>query len=59
LRRLHPEIQVLREVSEQTRIVVSEPLSDLPGAWVEVPESHYLVIGPDQDVVAPLTLTTA
>jgi glutamine amidotransferase len=55
LRRLHPEIQVLREVSEQTRIVVSEPLSDLPGAWVEVPESHYLVIGPDQDVVAPLT----
>ncbi len=59
LRLLHPEIEVLREVSDETRVIVSEPLSDLPGAWVEVPESHYLVIGPGQDVLAPLTLTSA
>jgi glutamine amidotransferase len=56
VRRLHPEIEVLREVSDSTRIVVSEPLSSLTGAWVEVPESHYLVVGPDQDVLAPLAV---
>lgn len=54
VRELHPELEILREVSDETRIVVSEPLSDLSGAWVEVPESHYGIVQEGQDVLAPL-----
>jgi len=39
LRALHPELDVLHRLGDQTRFVVSEPLRDLPGAWNEVPES--------------------
>ena len=33
------------------RVVVSEPVSDLPGAWREVPESTALIIqrGSDEE----------
>ncbi|MFE3852687.1 class II glutamine amidotransferase [Streptomyces griseorubiginosus] len=44
LRTLHPDAAFLREVSDDTRLVVSEPLGNLPGAWNEVPESSYGVI---------------
>jgi predicted glutamine amidotransferase len=44
LRRLHPENERLQQLSEGDRVVVSEPLSDLPGAWIETPESTTLVI---------------
>lgn len=54
VRELHPELEILREVSDETRIIVSEPLSDLSGAWVEVPESHYGIVQEGQDVLAPL-----
>ncbi|MEU3605433.1 class II glutamine amidotransferase [Streptomyces sp. NPDC035033] len=49
LRRLHPDVTFLRDISEETRLVVSEPLGDLPGAWNEVPESAYGVIRPGTD----------
>ena len=32
---------------EGDRLIVSEPLADLPGAWHEIPESTALHIGPD------------
>jgi glutamine amidotransferase len=41
LRRLYPDRLLLHEVSDETRIIVSEPLVDLAGAWNEVPESSY------------------
>jgi glutamine amidotransferase len=44
LRELHPEVPAFQAVSEETRLVVSEPLGDLPGAWNEVPESSWGVI---------------
>jgi predicted glutamine amidotransferase len=44
LRRLHPENERLQQLSEGDRVVVSEPLSDLSGAWIETPESTTLVI---------------
>jgi glutamine amidotransferase len=44
VRRLHPENERLQELSEDARLVVSEPLADLAGAWAEVPESTALVI---------------
>jgi glutamine amidotransferase len=43
LRQLHPEIFARERLSDDARIVVSEPLRDLPGAWNEVPESTYIV----------------
>jgi uncharacterized protein (DUF2252 family) len=36
-----------------TRIIVSEPLVDLPGAWNEVPESSYGVVQEGEDELHP------
>ncbi|HEU4974871.1 MAG TPA: class II glutamine amidotransferase [Baekduia sp.] len=44
LRRLHPDNPRLQRLREGDRIVVSEPLADLPGAWHEVPEDTALVV---------------
>jgi predicted glutamine amidotransferase len=52
LRALHPDNLVLRMVSDETRLVVSEPLGALPGAWNEVPESSYGVIQDGEDRMA-------
>lgn len=53
LRKLHPDISFLREVSDETRLIVSEPLGDLPGAWNEVPESSYGVVQAGADELHP------
>ncbi|MFG2133284.1 class II glutamine amidotransferase [Streptomyces sp. NPDC048751] len=55
LRALHPELAFLREASDETRLVVSEPLGDLPGAWNEVPESSYGVVQSGADELLPFT----
>ena len=44
LRAQYPDHEVLHELSDDTRLVVSEPLGDLRGAWHEVPESSYLIV---------------
>ena len=41
---LHPENERLQRLDAGARVVVSEPLADLAGAWREVPESTALVI---------------
>jgi glutamine amidotransferase len=53
LREQHPEVEVLQELSDETRLVVSEPLGDLAGAWNEVPESHYGVVRKGEDELQP------
>jgi predicted glutamine amidotransferase len=53
VRRLHPEIALLQVVSDESRIVVSEPLGDLTGAWNEVPESSYGVVQDGEDELRP------
>jgi predicted glutamine amidotransferase len=55
LRELHPEVEILHRVSDESRLVVSEPLRDLAGAWNEVPESHYGVVQEGQDELRPFT----
>jgi len=55
LRELYPENELLRDLDDESRLVVSEPLGDLPGAWNEVPESSYGVIQPGQDEMHPFT----
>ena len=55
LREQHPEIPLFLTLSEETRLVVSEPLGDLAGAWNEVPPSHYGMIRPGSDELRPFT----
>jgi predicted glutamine amidotransferase len=55
LRALHPELEILKFVSDDARLIVSEPLRDLPGAWNEVPESSYGVVQDGQDELHPFT----
>jgi glutamine amidotransferase len=56
LRKLYPDRDILFEVSEDTRLVVSEPIGELPGAWNEVPESSYGVVGGGEDHLAHFKL---
>ena len=39
-----PTTPILHELSDDARLVVSEPLGDLRGAWREVPESTCLIV---------------
>jgi predicted glutamine amidotransferase len=49
VREMYPERPRLQEVSDETRIIVSEPIVELAGAWNEVPESSYGVVREGED----------
>jgi predicted glutamine amidotransferase len=53
LRAPYPESEELARLSDETRVVVSEPLGDLPGVWNEVPESHVGIVRPGEDELRP------
>jgi len=55
LREMYPENELLQGLDDESRLVVSEPLGDLPGAWNEVPESSWGVVQPGQDELHPFT----
>jgi predicted glutamine amidotransferase len=55
LRVLHPELEVLEGLSDESRLIVSEPIRDLPGAWNEVPESSWGVIRAGADELQAFT----
>ncbi|HLM92674.1 MAG TPA: class II glutamine amidotransferase [Gaiellaceae bacterium] len=55
LKALYPESAVLQGLSDETRVVVSEPLGDLPGAWQEVPESHVGIVQAGDDELRPFS----
>lgn len=55
LRAQYPDNPVLQGLSDESRLVVSEPLGDLEGAWNEVPESSYGVVQEGQDELHPFT----
>jgi predicted glutamine amidotransferase len=57
LRAIYPENELLRDLGDESRLVVSEPLGKLAGAWNEVPESSYGVIQPGQDELHPFIPT--
>jgi len=57
LRAQYPDNPVFHELSDETRVVVSEPLGDLAGAWNEVPEASYGVIEEGQDELLAFTPT--
>jgi len=53
LRLLYPERELFHDVSSDARLVVSEPLGDVPGVWNEVPESTCGVVGGPHDELLP------
>ena len=53
LRELYPELDVLDRVGPDTRLIVSEPLRDLPGAWNEVPEGSWARVRPGEHESQP------
>ena len=61
LKALYPEDVRLQGLGDESRLVVSEPLGDLVGAWNEVPESSWGVVQPGQDEIhafAPTSVTS-
>jgi predicted glutamine amidotransferase len=59
LKTLYPDDARLQGLSDESRLVVSEPLGDLVGAWNEVPEASYGVVQAGQDELHPFTPTPA
>ena len=55
LKALYPDSAELQGLSDETRVVVSEPLGDLPGAWQEVPESHVGIVQAGDDELRPFS----
>lgn len=53
LREQYPDHPALHELSDDARLVVSEPLGDLRGAWREVPESSSVTVHGGEDDVRP------
>jgi predicted glutamine amidotransferase len=53
LRRTYPDNPTLHDLDDETRLVVSEPLGDLQGAWNPVPEASYGVIQKGDDELHP------
>lgn len=58
LREQHPDIPAFQALSDQSRLVVSEPLGDLEGAWNELPASSYGVVKLGPDNLKPFTPRT-
>jgi len=46
IRRLHPDNARFQRARDDDRVIVSEPFSDLPGVWKEVPPGTAVTVGP-------------
>jgi predicted glutamine amidotransferase len=55
LRDQYPDNPVLHQLSDDARLIVSEPLGDLHGAWREVPESTCVVVHGGHEDLRPFT----
>ena len=45
IQHLYPDNERFRRATADDRMIVSEPFSDLPGVWHEVPESTAVTVG--------------
>jgi glutamine amidotransferase len=59
LRERYPQNSLFRRLSDETRLVMSEPLGDLPDAWNEVPDSSCGVVNQGHDNFQPFVPKTA
>ncbi|KAB7743026.1 class II glutamine amidotransferase [Nostocoides sp. F2B08] len=57
LRHQYPDHPALHDLSDDARLVVSEPLGDLQGAWNEVPESSCLTVDGASENLRPFSPT--
>jgi glutamine amidotransferase len=57
LRAHYPENTTLHELADDARLVVSEPLGDLKGAWREVPESSCVEVHGGEERLHPFAPT--
>ena len=55
LKQLYPDRERIQEASDDARLIVSEPIGELPGAWREVPESHFGRAGQGEPELLPFT----
>ena len=53
LRSQYPDNPLLHRVSDDARLIVSEPLGDLRGAWREIPESTCVTVRGGHQDMAP------
>ena len=53
LREQLPDISIFRTLSDESRLIVSEPLGELAGAWNEVPASTFATIRDGEDGLDP------
>src|SRR4051812_6467786 len=44
IRRLHPENERFQRLTADDRLIVSEPFSDLPGVWQEIPQATAVTV---------------
>jgi predicted glutamine amidotransferase len=47
VRRLHPDNPRFQRLRDEDRLIVSEPFSDLPGVWREIPQATAVTGRPD------------
>jgi glutamine amidotransferase len=55
LRKLYPDNELFASAGDETRLIVSEPLSTLAGAWNTVPESTCAIVQPGDDELRQFT----
>lgn len=55
LRELYPRIDPIEYLSDEDRAIVSEPLVDLPGAWIPIPEGTAVVVRSGASQIVPFT----
>jgi glutamine amidotransferase len=53
LRKLYPDRELFQELSQDARLIVSEPLGDVEGVWNEVPEATCGIVGRGHDEMRP------
>jgi predicted glutamine amidotransferase len=53
IKSLHPDNPRLTRLREEDRLIVSEPIADLPGVWHEIPESTVVIVQPGADEQRP------
>jgi glutamine amidotransferase len=44
VRRLHPDNPRFERLTADDRLIVSEPFSDLPGVWSEIPQATAVTV---------------
>jgi len=53
LKAQYPGNPILHDLHDDSRLVVSEPFGGLAGAWQEVPDASYAVVGQGEDQILP------